>query len=195
MRRRLRWILLLLGLVAAPLYVYVYVRSHPLVFMKAHAHCIKWAGLELLNYAEAHEGRFPYHPKGYGNALLLMDEDCYQALTGPGYDAAPFWEAKRTGKELSEEDCGRVYIQGLTLKSNHEIAFLFDKLSTPGGDHRHLPARVWAPLTREVLLVGGIHINVRESEWPEFTEKQIELLVQEGFPREEAERLFASKPK
>jgi hypothetical protein len=163
--------------------------------MEAHTHCIKFAGLQLEQYASEHEGRFPSHPKGYPNALLLMDEECFHSLTGPGYDAVPLREAKRLGKELAEEDCGRVYVQGLTKKSNPEIALLFDKLPTPGGDHCHLPVRLWAPLGREVWLVGMGHIFVRESEWPEFANKQVELLVQEGFERQEAERLFASKPK
>jgi hypothetical protein len=163
--------------------------------MEAHAHCIKFAGLQLEQYASEHEGRYPSHLKGYPNALLLMDEECFHALTGPGYNAAPLREAKRLGKELAEEDCGRVYLQGLTRKSNPEIALLFDKLPTPGGDHCHLPVRLWAPLGREVWLVGMGHTFVRESEWPEFAKNQVELLVQEGFDRQEAERLFASKAK
>jgi hypothetical protein len=161
--------------------------------METHAHCIKFAGLQLDQYASEHEGRFPSHPRGYPNALLLMDEDCFHALTGPGYDAVPLLEAKRLGKELGEEDCGRVYIQGLTKKSNSEIALLFDKLPTPGGDHCHLPVRLWASPGREVWLVGTEQIFVRESEWPAFSKKQVELLVEEGFDRKEAERLFASK--
>jgi hypothetical protein len=193
MKRRWPWFLLTVALLVAV--VWIYVRTHPLVFMKAHTHCIKFAGLQLEQYASEHEGRFPSHPKGYPNALLLLDEDCFHALTGPGYDAAPLREAKRMGKELAEEDCGRVYIQGLTKNSNPEIALLFDKLPTPGGDHCHLPVRLWAPLGREVWLVGTGHTFVRESEWPEFARKQVELLVREGFERQEAERLFASKSK
>jgi hypothetical protein len=34
--------------------------------------------------------------------MLLMNEDCFHCLTGPGYDAAPLREAKRTGTELSD---------------------------------------------------------------------------------------------
>lgn len=131
--------------------VVVSVRTHPLVFMDTHAHCIKAAGLALAQYASVHQGRFPFHHKGYGNALLLLDEGYFQTLTGPGYDAAPFREAKRTGKELLETECGRIYIQGLTEESNREIALLFDKLSTPGGDHCHLPFRLWAALGRNEL--------------------------------------------
>jgi len=78
--------------------------------MEVHAHCIKYAGLELEQYASEHGGRFPSHPKGYPSALLLMNEDCFHALTGPGYDAAPLREAKRIGAELAEADCGRVYV-------------------------------------------------------------------------------------
>src|SRR5262249_54228306 len=142
MWRRLRWVLLVL-LVLGGLAV-LYVRSHPLVFNESlwqHAHCIKIAGLELERYAEENKGKFPHHPGGYGNALLLLSEDCFFALTGPGYDAAAFHAAKRNGRDLAEEECGRVYVQGLTKKSNPEIALLFDKLPTPGGDHCHFPQR------------------------------------------------------
>src|SRR5262245_30291807 len=154
--------------------------------MEVHAHCIKFAGLQLEQYASEHDGRFPSHPKGYPNALLLMDEECFHSLTGPGYDATPLREAKRMAKELAEEDCGRVYIQDLTKKSNPEIALLFDKLPTPGGDHCHLPRRLWAPLGREVWFVGCHSTFVKESDWPDFVERQVELLARDGFPREEA---------
>jgi hypothetical protein len=163
--------------------------------MSAHRHCIVCAGLALQEYAGAHQGRFPFDPKGYGNALLLLDEACFHNVTGPGYDPEPFSEAKNSGQELAEEKCGRVYVQGLTTKSNRKIALLFDKLPTPGGDHCHLPMRLWAPLGREVYLVGSEHLFVEESEWPEFASNQVELLVKEGFERKEAERLFATSRK
>jgi hypothetical protein len=189
---RRRWLLpvvVLLGVV-----VWGYVHTHPLVFMPAHTHCIKFASLQMLEYADTHDGAFPSHPKGYPNALLLMNEDGFYSLTGPGYDAAPFHEAKRAAGELSEAKCGRVYVQGLTRKSNPELALLFDKLPTPGGDHSHLPVRLWAPPGREVLLVAGHFMFVRESKWPEFARNQVELLVQEGFERHEAESLYGTRP-
>jgi hypothetical protein len=195
-KRRWRWLLLIL--VLATILLFVYVENNPLIFNESlwqHAHCIKIASFELWGYAESHGGKFPYQPKGYGNALLLLDETTFHTLTGPGYDAAPFHDAKRNGVELSEEDCGRVYIQGLTQKSNPEIAILFDKIPTPGGDHCHFPNRLWAPLCREVCLVGpGTTRRIEETEWPEFAKKQVELLVREGFPRKEAERLYSISP-
>ena len=192
---RRRWVRIVFALtVVAVVAGAVYVRMHPLVFMEVHAHCIKMAGMELLNYADANEGRFPYHPRGYGNALLLLDEQCFHALTGPGYSPAPFHAAKKAGTDLAEEECGRVYVQGLTKRSNPELVLLFDKLPTPGGDHCHLPFRLWAPLGREVVDVTGFDRFVPESEWPAFAARQIELLTAEGFEREEAERLYESKP-
>jgi hypothetical protein len=174
---------------------FLYLRTHPLIFMDTYRHCIKAALLELERYADEREGRYPFHPRDYGNAVLLTSDDSLHAFTGPGYDPAPLREAKRTGKDLREEECGRVYVQGLTRKSNPDLALLFDKLPTPGGDHCPLPVRLWAALGREVLLVGSGHSFVPERDWPEFARKQVELLVQEGYDRQEAERLYASKPK
>jgi hypothetical protein len=196
MKRRWRWLLAgaaLFGISGA-----IYVWANPLVFNESlwrHAHCMKIAGLQLEFFAADHDGKFPSHPKGYGNALLLLDANLYFALTGPGYTANAFHEARRNNRELSEDECGRVYVQGLTKKSNPEIALLFDKQPTPGGDHCHFPVRLWAPLGREVWTVGGGLLFVRESEWPALAKKQVELLVQEGFERREGERLFASPPK
>jgi len=190
MRRKWLWLLLSLPLPAA--LIWVYVRTHPLVFMETHAHCIVCAGMALDRYASEHGGRFPSHPRGYGNALLLLNEEFDSTLTGPGYDAAPFREARRTGADLSEEDCGRVYVQGLSQKSPREVALLFDKLPTPGGDHCPFPYRMLRPLGREVWFVGGDRTFVPETEWPAFSSKQVDLLVREGLDRPEVERLFAS---
>ena len=195
MLRKLRWLLLIVAVLAT--LVAIFVRRNPLIFNESlwgHAHCIKIAGLQLGGFAQEHGGKFPYDPKGYGNALVLLDPDIYFSLTGPGYDATPFHAAKRNGTELSDEDCGRVYVQGLTVKSNAEIALLFDKIPTPGGDHCHFPHRLWAPLGREVWLVGTGSPFVTETEWPEFAKRQIEMLVNEGFEREKAEQLYARQP-
>lgn len=196
-RKRRRWPVALAFLIIGAIGITAYVRAHPLVFMKTHQHCIKCAGMILHSYAEEHEGVFPSHPKGYGNALLLLDEDVLYCVNGPGYDTDVLVAAKRNGTDLPESAFGRVYIQGLNpskLKSGSSaVVVLFDKLPTPGGDHCHLPGRMWASLAREVLYADGQRMVVAESEWPEFSIRQIELLVLEGFDRTEAERLYAGK--
>ena len=168
-----------------------YVHSRPLVFgIPVHTHCIKYAGLSLFGYASQHGDRFPFSPKGYPDALLLLDPECYFAMTGPGYSPEPLRQAKQDGTSLTEADCGRVYVQGLTKKSDSHIVILFDKLPTPGGDHCHLPARLWAPLGREVCFRDVGMTFIPESDWPEFSRQQVELLVHDGFDRAEAERLL-----
>ncbi len=177
---------------------FIYVRTHPLVFNESftgHAHCIVGGGQSLSLYAHDHGGRFPHHTNGYGDALVMMESDWDAALTGPGYDAAVFAHVRRTGEDAPEIEFGRVYVQGLTETNNPEIALLFDKLPTPGGDHCHFLARVSAPLAREVWTIGSDRQVIRESEWPTFAKRQIELLVASGITREQAERYYSEQPK
>jgi hypothetical protein len=162
------------------------------VYLPAHRHCIKEAGLALHNYADAHGGRFPDAPGGYGDALPLAGNDeTWHALTGPGYDPAALRDASAGGRGLPEAECGRVYVRGLRMAGDSRVAILFDKASTPGGDHCHLPFRLWATCGREVLYRDGSMRLVRDSAWPAFAAEQIELLVAESVPRAEAERLYA----
>jgi hypothetical protein len=194
-RRLVTWAVLFLIPIAA---VAVYCRVRPRVFNESllgHAHCISVAGGFLQHYADDHEGRFPFHPAGYPQALLMLDAGVsWECMTGPGFEAKPFEAAKRYGTPLTEADCGRVYIQGLTRKSNPQLAILFDKIPTPGGDHCHFPNRLWAPYRREYLTVDCTNSVIDESDWPVFAREQVELLVKEGFARAEAERLYGLAP-
>jgi hypothetical protein len=188
-RKRLWWLVLI------PLFLAIAVgvpSFRPDVYLPAHRHCIKQAGMALLNYADANGGRFPVHPGGYGDALLLAAdaENCH-ALTGPGYDPAAFRDALAAGRGLPEALCGRVYVPGLSLNTSAEVVILFDKRSTPGGDHCHWPLRLWASRGREVLFRDGSMRFIRDSKWPEFVAEQTEELVRAGIPRAEVERLFA----
>ncbi|MDB6109472.1 MAG: hypothetical protein JWR69_1222 [Pedosphaera sp.] len=173
LKKRLFAVLSIAGVLVA-LSVY-YVKAHPLVFNESfleHAHCIVQAGMSLGNYAADHEGRFPYHTNGYGDALLLLTDTWLPSLTGPGYSAEPFERASKTGQHLLEVECGRVYVQGLSGTNNPEIALLFDKAPTPGGDHCHLLARLTRPLCREVWTIGSDHRTIQESKWPEYARRR-----------------------
>ena len=194
-----RFVKLLIGVVAVMVAgCAIYIHTHPLVFNESfwgHAHCIKGSGLALETYARDHHGRFPYHTNGYGDALLLMTNEVgswWASVTGPGYDEKPFLEALRAGSHLSEQACGRVYVQGLSESDNPDIVLLFDKLPTPGGDHCHFLRRLSAPLAREVWTIGGCPRTVTESRWSEFARRQIDLLTAAGTPRKDAEKLYAA---
>ena len=182
---------------AAVVAVVAFVFTHPLVFNESfagHAHCIALAGLSFETYAQEHAGRYPFSTNGYGDALLELEEatNAYWACyTGPGYTSLIFETAAKTGGHVPEEACGRVYIQGLAKSDNPEIAIFFDKLATPGGDHCHLFRRVWTPLAREIVTIGGGHNLIWKSDWPQFATNQIRLLTEAGIPKQEAERLYA----
>jgi hypothetical protein len=193
MRIRKKWKILAVAALVLAISTYFYVKTHPLVFNESfweHAHCMKIATMTLLNYAAHHNGQFPVHPGGYGDALLLLDEETYHTLTGPGFDPSTFHEAKIKGVHLPEEKCGRVYIQGLASKMNPDIVILFDKIPTPGGDHAHFPYRLWAPLRREVGYIDGHTGAIDETAWAQFSLDQVELLVQNGIPKNQARRLW-----
>jgi hypothetical protein len=190
--RKSAFIVGLLGLVS-----FWYVKAHPLIFNESffeHAHCILIADGILHDYAQAHGGKFPYHTNGYGDALLLVaatDPGAARFLTGPCFDEKPFLQALKNGRHLSESQCGRVYVQGLTFSNNPAIVILFDKIPTPGGDHCHMFQRFKAPLAREVITVGDGLDCVMESDWPAFARKQVELLVQAGMTRQHADSLYS----
>ena len=90
-------------------------------------------------------------------------------------------------EDVPENKCGRVYIQGLKESDDCNLVFLFDKKATPGGDHCHLPQRIWAPLGREVLYITCQKDFISNDKWDAFAKDQIELLVETGIPREKAE--------
>ena len=174
-----------------------YVRTHPLVFNESywgHAHCMKGGGLSSAGYAHDHGGHYPFHTNGYGDALLLVIDGWDATLTGPGYDTEVFELARSSGEDAPEAEFGRVYVQGLSDTNSPEIAILFDKLPTPGGDHCHLFRRMIAPLGREVWTIGSGMRFIPESAWAEYSKEQIKLLVAAGIAREQAEKYYAERP-
>jgi hypothetical protein len=149
----------------------------------------------LQQYAHDHGGHFPYHTNGYGDALLLVNAGWDAALTGPGYNARVFERARQTGEDAPEIEFGRVYVQGLSETNSPEMAILFDKLPTPGGDHCHLLRRLCAPLAREVFTIDGSRKVIPECEWPAYSRQQIDLLVSSGIPKEQAETYYTETSK
>ena len=177
---------------------WIYVRTHPLVFSESfwqHEHCAKQVGMALRMYAQDHNGAYPSHTNGYGDALLLLwgDTGSPSLLTGPGYSDKVFGEAYTNKTDVPESKCGRVYIQGLREDSDPDIVVLFDKLPNPG-DHCNGPRRIWAPLCREVVLVDGSMQAILEKNWPAFASNQVELLVKAGFSRATAEDYYPMEP-
>ena len=171
-----------------------YVRANPLVFNESlfgHAHCIKQAGLALRIHADANQGRYPSHTNGFGDALLpLIGTSGAYPFTGPMFDSSELLAAQAAGRNVDESKLGRIYVQGLTKTNNPLIVLLFDQLATPGGDHCHVPFRLYAPLGREVWWLGSSHKFVKATDWYSFATNQIELLVAEGIDRRTAQHYY-----
>lgn len=188
--RRTRSILIsalaLLGVLAVPGFRWL--------FPSRHQHCIKQAIFVLAGYAAEHEGRYPTSAKGWGDALLELNETedpeiWIQVFAGVDDDGGRFREALKSGVDVEEHQCTRVYVQGLTTESNRAIAILFDRDSEPGGDHFRSPFR--KPL-REVITVGGSHKMIEDPEWPEYVANQERLLRDEGFAEAAIQGLYGT---
>jgi len=166
----------------------------------AHEHCIVQTGIAFRMYASEHGGAFPSDSNGFGNALLLLvkegtlgDRDGTHSvalLTAPGDNGDVLREAFKTGAHVPDEKCSRIYVQGLTQNNNPEIAILFDKYPTPGGDHFRHP---WGAPIRDVCMLDGSTKSIHETNWLAFASNQVELLVKEGILRGTAEHYYLIK--
>lgn len=164
----------------------------------AHQHCIKQAAMSFRVYAEDHDGKFPYSTNGFGNALLLLAQSaagddtnyfafCLHVLCGPGDDGHVLMEAYKNHSIVPEDQCSRVYIQGLSETNDYQICVLFDRNSCRGGDHFRSP---WGRRLREACLLDGSMQVISDEKWPEFSREQVELLVAAGFSRTNALRFY-----
>ncbi len=162
----------------------------------AHEHCIKNTGLSLRIYAGDHEGNFPFHTNGFGDALAVLVKECSPDFIGiataPGDNGELLKECVRTGSHMPDDRCTRMYVQGLREAGNREIAMVFDRYPTRGGDHFRKP---WGEWLREVCLADGSMQVIKEEDWPAFQTKQIGLLLAEGFTRADAEKIYMPMPK
>lgn len=160
-----------------------------------HRHCMKVAGLDLRLYASDHDGKYPYHTNGFGDALIELARDytnewevlsVIRCMCGPGDDGSLLRSALTNGTDVPEALCSRIYVQGLTETNDPQICLLFDRLSVPGGDHRYGFGRP----VRELCLVDGSMRVIDDARWPEFSREQVELLVKAGWSREKALELY-----
>ena len=64
---------------------------------------------------------------------------------------------------------------------------MYDRHSHPGGDHFYQIVR---RRVRECLDDYGSMSQIEDKRWPEFSRRQIKLLMERGFTREQAEYYF-----
>ena len=153
---------------------------------KVHQHCIKVAGTAFRLYAQDHGGALPFHTNGFGDALLLLVKEHQLPgvawICGPGDDGSVLSNALVRGLDVPEEQCSRVYVQGLSETNDPMICILFDRRSVPGGDHSYGRGR---PI-REACMLDGSMDSISDERWPEFSRQQVKLLVAAGWTRQKA---------
>lgn len=162
--------------------------------LHGHQHCIKIAGSAFRAFASDHSGKYPTHTNGWGDALLLMAKSNYvdvAFICGPKDDGRVLRAALQDGMDVPEELCSRVYIQGLSDDMKSIVCMMYDRKSHPGGDHFYGRGR---PI-REYIDNTGFMGTVTDDRWPEFSRQQVEILVELGFSREEAEAYFPEAAK
>ena len=192
-----RWRLLLIAVVALPFLVYggLFAIGRFNLF-HAHEHCSKIAGSAFSLYASEHEGKYPSHTNGFGDALLLLLKEKYtdvRFVTAPGDDGRVLTECLAKGLDVPEDKCSRVYLQGLSEDDeNGSVPMMFDRYPTRGGDHFRSPGGT--PM-RDVVMCGGWVEFITEARWPVFANEQIERLVSRGFKRAELQKLFGVQSK
>ena len=170
MRHRIKYVLLIGGSFLAALAYWS--------LAVVHQHCLTQALTALHTYADNHDGKLPVSPKGFGDALLLLCQESLissnSVLVAPGGDTKVFDDALSGSHEVDEQQCSRVYVQGLTNKDSGRIAVLFDRNPSRGGDHNRRP---WGALVREVGFLDSTMSVISEADWPNFARHQIELLA------------------
>jgi len=190
-RQRLKIAVWVTGLLGLLLLVFLFVVCPVFNLFHAHEHCIKGTYLTLMGYAEDHHGQFPSHTNGFGDAVVMLlkeEPESARNFTAPGDDGHLLAECARTGAHMPEDRCTRTYVQGLSANNDPQIALVFDRYPTRGGDHFRRP---WGPPQREVCFIGDSMRIIDEKNWPAFRARQIELLVAAHFPRADAEKLYA----
>jgi hypothetical protein len=146
--------------------------------------------MAFMIYSSEHQGQLPFSTNGFGDALLILakpDPSVINTICGPDDDGHIFREALTNHFIVLEAQCSRVYVQGLSESNNPDICILFDRNSCKGGDHFRSP---WGHRLREGSLLDGEMVTIRDEDWPEFSRKQVALLIAAGFAQSNALRLY-----
>lgn len=135
--------------------------------------CIKGMGTALHSYAMEHNGRFPSGGDTPEASLSLLNSNYTDAewLRGKTVSLEVAQTALAKGGKLGPGSCGWHYVEGLTESDEPEIAILWDKI---GLDHHGGRVKGGG---HEVAFVDGSSQFVPGGKWPQFLEKQAQLLA------------------
>ncbi len=135
--------------------------------------CDKGLWFALIEYADAHGGRFPSGEATPEASLSLIGREYAYLLAHRGTSPEIVAQMLDRGELLDPETCGWNYVEGLRLDSNPKLALFWDKegLDEMG---RRLPKG-----GHVVSFVGWPYEYVPASRWDSFLEEQRKLLAEE----------------
>lgn len=135
--------------------------------------CDKQLWFALIEYAEAHEGKFPSGEATPEASLSLIGKEHAYLLVRRGASSEVIYEMLARGELLDPETCGWNYVERLSLDSNPNLALFWDKEGldemgrrVPEGGHF-------------VSYVGRPYEYIPASEWGGFLAEQRRLLAAE----------------
>jgi hypothetical protein len=139
--------------------------------------CLKILGLDLSNYADAHNGRFPAGEKCPEASLSLLykqngnDSDYAEILRGKTVPLETVKNILERGELLGPDTCGWHYVEGLTRSDDSRLALVWDKIGL-GHNGQRLPEG-----GHSVLFIQGNEEVIPGPEWPQFLKQQEELMA------------------
>jgi hypothetical protein len=145
-------------------------------FPYGHSHCcIKSMMFALHQYADEHEGRFPFGQQTPEASLSLLFKGQYvdsYVLRGMTIPQHRVEQILTNGGLLGPDTCGWNYVDGLTRADNDGLAILWCKQPLGHNGQRNSTG------AREVLFVGDDIKWISGVEWPSFVAEQKKLLAQ-----------------
>ena len=149
-------------------------RSYYYPYGASHC-CLKVLGMDLGNYAEAHNGHFPAGEKCPEASLSLLykgnDAGSAEILRGKTVPLETVKNILERGELLGPDTCGWHYVEGLTLCDDSRLAIVWDKIGL-GHNGQRLPEG-----GHSVWYIQGSENVIPGSEWPQFLKQQEELMA------------------
>ncbi len=147
--------------------------------------CSKALGMSLRIYADERSGWLPHGlatPEASLSLLVTNDPTIQQLLRGKNVPQKVVDETLARDRFLGPESCGWHYVEGLRESDDPEIAVLWDKVT---GLWHNGNRKGW--VMHEVVLLDGSMQFVSREKWPDFVQRQRQLLAETIAKRTKAE--------
>jgi hypothetical protein len=148
-------------------------------FPYGNTHCCSAGiGIQLNNYASAHDGWLPHGESSPEASMSLLCVDSTNFLPwvrGKNVSMTIAESAWKKDGRLSPESCGWHYVEGLRSDDDSAIAVAWDKVRGLGHNGQRRAGK-----TREIILLDCSHTEIPEASWSQFMvdqKKKLETII------------------